>query len=69
MRTDEEILALIKKSFNTVYHPAATCAMGRANDTSAVVDSKAKVIGVDGLRVVDASAFPLAAWSSHGYRL
>jgi choline dehydrogenase len=32
--------------------------MGPKNDTSAVVDSRARVHGVTGLRVVDASAFP-----------
>ena len=34
--------------------------MGTSNDPSAVVDSRARVFGVTGLRVVDASAFPLA---------
>ena len=33
--------------------------MGTSNDASAVVDSRARVFGVTGLRVVDASAFPL----------
>lgn len=33
--------------------------MGRLNDTMAVVDSKARVIGVKGLRVVDTSSFPI----------
>lgn len=33
--------------------------MGRTNDTTAVVDSHARVRGVSGLRVVDASAFPI----------
>jgi len=33
--------------------------MGKSNDPMAVVDSKARVFGVQGLRVVDASAFPL----------
>lgn len=33
--------------------------MGTSDDTSAVVDSRARVFGVTGLRVVDASAFPL----------
>lgn len=33
--------------------------MGKSNDSSAVVDSMARVIGVKSLRVVDASAFPL----------
>lgn len=32
--------------------------MGKTDDLLAVVDSKARVIGVSGLRVVDASAFP-----------
>ena len=32
--------------------------MGKMGDPSAVIDSKARVMGVSGLRVVDASAFP-----------
>ena len=43
---------------STVYHAAATCAMGRRTDRDAVVDASARVIGVKGLRVVDAGAFP-----------
>jgi choline dehydrogenase len=31
--------------------------MGRANDSMAVVDSKARVIGVTDLRVIDSSSF------------
>lgn len=57
--SDEEILDTIRKSVSTVYHAACTCKMGRANETDAVVDSRARVLGVHGLRVVDASAFPL----------
>ena len=56
--SDEDLLELIKESFNTVYHAAATCKMGKVGDPLAVVDSKARVIGTEGLRVVDASAFP-----------
>ena len=56
--TDEEILSIIMRSVNTIYHAAATNAMGTANDSNAVVDSVARVIGVSGLRVVDASIFP-----------
>jgi choline dehydrogenase-like flavoprotein len=41
------------------WHAACTCRTGRANDSLAMVDSKARVIGVNGLRVVDASAFAL----------
>ena len=32
--------------------------MGKRNDTMAVVDSEGKVIGVEGLRIADASVFP-----------
>lgn len=59
VQTDDEILHLIRQSIHTVFHPACTCAMGKRGNPAAVVDSKARVIGVHGLRVVDASAFPL----------
>jgi choline dehydrogenase len=58
MQTDEEILGSVRRATSTVFHAAATCAMGRTNDTLAVVDSKARVIGVKNLRVVDASSLP-----------
>jgi len=45
----------------SIWEATATCAMGLANDTKAVVDSRAKVIGVNGLRVVDASALPFSS--------
>ncbi|KAM3072431.1 hypothetical protein ACMFMG_009232 [Clarireedia jacksonii] len=56
--TDAQILEGIRQSTLTVYHTASTNAMGKTTDVNAVVDSKAKVIGVNNLRVVDASAFP-----------
>lgn len=54
---DEGILADFRQRCGSVFHPVATCRMGR-DETSAVVDSSLRVFGVDGLRVVDASAFP-----------
>lgn len=57
--TDAEILHLIRQSFNTLGHAASTCKMGRANDSSAVIDSQCRVLGVRNLRVVDASSLPL----------
>ncbi|KAL4875840.1 hypothetical protein BJY04DRAFT_210965 [Aspergillus karnatakaensis] len=58
VQTDEEILTYLRSNIGPVYHPAGTCAMGKNGDAKAVVDSAARVIGVHGLRVVDASIFP-----------
>ncbi|RAL59916.1 hypothetical protein DID88_000543 [Monilinia fructigena] len=57
--SDEEILSTIQETLHTVWHAACTCKMGKKEDPMAVVDSKAKVFGVSGLRVVDASAFAI----------
>jgi choline dehydrogenase len=57
--TDAQIEEFVRSQFNTIWHASSTCSMGRRNDSMAVVDSKARVIGVEGLRVVDASAFPM----------
>jgi choline dehydrogenase-like flavoprotein len=43
---------------HTVYHPVGTCRMGAAGDTRTVVDPSLRVLGVDGLRVADASIMP-----------
>lgn len=42
------------------HHPVGTCKMGTADDAMAVVDSRFRVHGVQGLRVVDASVFPIS---------
>lgn len=57
-QTDEEILDIIRNAAMTLYHPACTCRMGTEDDPMAVVDSRGRVFGVTGLRVVDASVFP-----------
>lgn len=41
-----------------VQHAAGTCRMGAANDRKSVVDPECRVLGVEGLRVIDASIFP-----------
>ena len=51
-----EIEQWIRSTAVTVHHPAGTCAMGIGD--AAVVDSDLRVRGMDGLRVVDASAMP-----------
>ncbi|KAL4864904.1 hypothetical protein BDV12DRAFT_200623 [Aspergillus spectabilis] len=58
VETDEEILEWIRDNLMTLWHPSRTCKMGTADDPMAVVDSKARVFGVNRLRVVDASACP-----------
>lgn len=57
--TDAQLEEYIRNNFFMNWHAACTCRMGRSNDTMAVVDSNARVIGVQNLRVVDASAFAL----------
>ncbi|CAI6339846.1 unnamed protein product [Periconia digitata] len=59
IESDEDILNMIRESAMTLWHASCTCKMGRSDDVMAVVDSKARVFGVEGVRVVDASSFPL----------
>jgi choline dehydrogenase len=59
IESDEQILDAIGKTLMTVWHASCTCKMGRTDDLNAVVDRRARVIGVKGLRVVDASAMAL----------
>lgn len=56
--TDVQIIDYMRQAAFTLYHAAATCKMGAQDDPMAVVDTQARVYGVHGLRVVDASAFP-----------
>src|SRR5262249_59592183 len=53
--------ALIKAAGDidtTIFHPVGTAKMGRASDPMAVVDERLRVIGLERLRVVDASVMP-----------
>lgn len=52
--TDETIC----NKAETIYHPVGTCAMGPEDNKLSVVDANLKVIGTQGLRVVDASVMP-----------
>ena len=58
LQSDVELDSAIREHAESAYHPCGTCRMGRANDPDAVVDPEGRVIGVDGLRVVDSSIFP-----------
>lgn len=57
--SDDAIIRYIRESVVPIWHPSCTCRMGRQSDPMAVIDRNAQVYGVSGLRVVDASSFPL----------
>ena len=57
VQTDEEMLEDVRARSSTVFHPVSTCRMGPDRNDN-VVDSRLRVYGVEGLRVVDASIFP-----------
>ncbi|NDR55040.1 choline dehydrogenase [Aliiruegeria sabulilitoris] len=58
LTSDDEIDGFIREHAESAYHPCGSCRMGRKDDPGAVVDSECRVIGVDGLRLVDSSIFP-----------
>lgn len=55
---DDSLIAHIRASAKTVYHPAGTARMGAADDPDAVTDPRLRVRGIRGLRVADASVMP-----------
>lgn len=57
--TDEQLEAHVRSHAKTVYHPSGTCRMGADGDPMAVLTTDLRVRGIQGLRVADASAFPL----------
>lgn len=54
--TDEQIVKKLKQAISPIHHASSSCQMRRRDDPMAVVDSKGKVIGVEGLRVIDSSS-------------
>ncbi|REG60825.1 choline dehydrogenase [Paraburkholderia sp. BL6669N2] len=57
-QTDDELIQAAGIVGTTIFHPVGTCQMGRKEEVGAVVDSRLRVFGVVGLRVVDASIMP-----------
>ncbi|HEX7867433.1 MAG TPA: GMC family oxidoreductase N-terminal domain-containing protein, partial [Variovorax sp.] len=57
-QTDEDLARLAGDIATTIFHPVGTTKMGAEGDPMAVLDSRLRVRGVKGLRVVDAGAMP-----------
>lgn len=56
VESDEDLLEAAADLGTTIFHPVGSCRMGR--DSTAVVDDRLRVHGIDGLRVIDASIMP-----------
>ncbi|PID48668.1 MAG: choline dehydrogenase [Proteobacteria bacterium] len=59
IESDAAIDAWVRQNVESAYHPSCSCKMGADNDPMAVLDSECRVRGVQQLRVVDSSAFPV----------
>ena len=59
MSNDDALEGFIRRQAVGVWHASCSCRMGADNDPLAVTDSAGRVRQVDGLRVVDASIFPV----------
>ena len=57
-QTDDQLVHAAGNVGTTIFHPVGTCRMGATDDPAAVVDSRLRVRGVAGLRIVDASVMP-----------
>ncbi len=57
-QSDEDLARLAGDIATTIFHPVGTTKMGRDDDPLAVLDSRLRVRGIAGLRVVDAGAMP-----------
>ena len=56
--SEEDILDYVKKAVGTAWHMSCTAKMGKQGDPEAVVDTRFKVQGLEGLRVMDMSITP-----------
>lgn len=56
--SDADLVRLAGDIATTIFHPVGTARMGRKDDAGAVVDSRLRLRGIAGLRVVDASVMP-----------
>ncbi|MCT1617380.1 GMC family oxidoreductase [Kocuria marina] len=58
VQSDEKLADYVRRTHNTVYHPAGSCRMGPVSDADSPLDPSLRVKGVNGLRVADASVMP-----------
>ncbi len=58
VQTDAQIDDFIRQKVETAYHPSCSCRMGAPDDPAAVVDPQGRVLGLEGLRVIDSSIMP-----------
>ena len=58
MRDDKALDAFIRKDSSSAYHPCGTCKIGSEGDPNTVVNPELKVVGLNKLRIVDASVMP-----------
>jgi choline dehydrogenase len=56
--SDEQLLEGARNIGTTIFHPVGTAKMGVEGDPTAVTDSRLRVRGLQGLRVIDASVMP-----------
>lgn len=59
VQSNADILNYIKQTMTPSHHACGTNSMGNSNNPAAVVDTHGRVFGVNRLRVIDASIFPL----------
>lgn len=64
IHSDADIDRWVRENIESAYHPCGTCRMGPKEAETSVVDTECKLIGIDGLRVVDASVFPTVPYGN-----
>ena len=58
VQSDSQLDEFVRAKSDSAYHPSCTCKMGDSSDNLAVVDSSTAVLGLDNIRVIDASIMP-----------
>jgi len=58
VQSDSQIDEFVRAKSDSAYHPSCTCKMGDSGDNMAVVDSSTAVLGMENIRVIDASIMP-----------